>query len=78
MHHASVPLLDHVFFYLVAFHVIIFVPGGIIGVRFTLKFHNKAECAERDGLRCDDCNKLMVILYCGSSTSHSVKGDFGS
>ena len=54
------------------------VLGGAIGVALKLKFPNNSAYAERDGLRLYDLNKLMAILHCGRSRSHSLEGNFGS
>ena len=78
MYHDSVPCTAHDNLLFAFSCTTTLVPGGAIGVALNLKFPNNTAYAERDGLRISDLNKLMVILHCGSSRSHSREGNFGS
>ena len=78
MYHASVPCPAHDNLLFSFSCTTALVPGGAIGVALKLKLPNNAAYAERVGLRLADLNKLMVILHCGRSRSHSLQGDFGS
>ena len=78
MYHASVacPAHDKLLFGFSCTTTLVL--GGAIGVAVKLKFSNNAAYAEKDGMRLADLNKLMVILHCGRSRSHSLEGNFGS
>ena len=78
MYHASVLCLAHDNMLFGFSCTTTLVPGGAIGVALKSKFPNNAAYAERDGFRLDDLNKLMGIIHCGRSQSHSLGGDFGS
>ena len=78
MYHASVPCPTHDNLLFGFSCTTTLVPGGTIGVALKLKFPNNTAYAERDRLRLADLNKLIVILHCGRSRSHSLEGNFGS
>ena len=77
MYHPSVPCPAHVFLLLDFSCTTTLVPGGAIGVALKLKLPSNAANADSEGFRQDERNKLMVILHCGISLSHSLDGNLG-
>ena len=77
MYHASVPCPAHDNLLFSFSCTTILVPGGAIDVSLKLKLPNNSAYAERDILRLSDLNKLVVILLCGRSQSHSLEVNFG-
>ena len=55
---------------------LVLVPGAVSGVVLKLKFPYVAAYADKEGLRLDDLNKLIVIVACGINLPHSFAVNF--